>query len=158
MPKPATAPRATLPDVPPGGVTAGVDWATTDHAVAVVNAKGTRVEQFAVDATGAGLCELVRRLRRGKVAEVAIERCDGLVVDTLLAAGLTVVVIAPNQLNNLRGRYGTAGNKDDRFDAFVLAPTATCRPSSGQVINYVSQRLALGMITETAPDPPLTRS
>ena len=38
-------------------------------------------------------------------------------------AGLTVVVISPNQVKNLRGRYGSAGNKDDRFDAFVLADT-----------------------------------
>ena len=35
----------------------------------------------------------------------------------------TVVVISPNQVHNLRGRYGSAGNKDDRFDAFVLADT-----------------------------------
>jgi transposase len=34
-----------------------------------------------------------------------------------------VVVISPNQVKNLRGRYGSAGNKDDRFDAFVLADT-----------------------------------
>ena len=32
-------------------------------------------------------------------------------------------VIAPNQLKNLRSRYGSAGNKDDRFDACVLADT-----------------------------------
>jgi transposase len=32
-------------------------------------------------------------------------------------------VISPNQVHNLRGRYGSAGNKDDRFDAFVLADT-----------------------------------
>ena len=37
--------------------------------------------------------------------------------------GVTVVVISPNQVKNLRGRYGSAGNKDDRFDAFVLADT-----------------------------------
>ena len=56
-------------------------------------------------------------------AEVAIERPDGPVVDTLLDAGVTVVVISPNQVKNLRARYGSAGNKDDRFDAFVLADT-----------------------------------
>ena len=33
------------------------------------------------------------------------------------------MVISPNQVKNLRGRYGSAGNKDDRFDAFVLADT-----------------------------------
>jgi transposase len=34
-----------------------------------------------------------------------------------------VVVISPNQVKSLRGRYGAAGNKDDHFDAFVLADT-----------------------------------
>ena len=79
--------------------------------------------QFLIDASGAGLRELVRRLRRADVSEIAIERGDGQVVETLLDAGLTVVVISPNQVHNLRGRYGSAGNKDDRFDAFVLADT-----------------------------------
>ena len=65
----------------------------------------------------------MRRLRRAGAGEVAIERPDGQVVDTLLEAGLTVVVISSNQLKNLRGRYGSAGNKDDRFDSFVLADT-----------------------------------
>ena len=55
--------------------------------------------------------------------EAAIERPDGPVIDALLDAGVTVVVISPNQVKNLRGRYGSAGNKDDRFDAFVLADT-----------------------------------
>ncbi|MEJ7705748.1 MAG: transposase [Geodermatophilaceae bacterium] len=32
-------------------------------------------------------------------------------------------MISPNQLKNLRSRYGSAGNKDDRFDAYVLADT-----------------------------------
>jgi transposase len=56
-------------------------------------------------------------------AEVAIERGDGPVIDAVLDAGLTVVVISPNQVKNLRSRYGSAGNKDDRFDAYVLADT-----------------------------------
>jgi len=104
-------------------VTAGLDWATTDHAVVIVDHTGTAIEQFVVGADGAGLRELVLRLHRAQVEEIAIERSDGLVIDTLVAAGLTVVVIAPNQLNNLRGRYRTTGNKDDRFDAYVLADT-----------------------------------
>ena len=58
---------------------------------------------------------------RGRRA--AIERSDGPVVDALFDAGITVVVISPNQVKNLPGRYGSAGNKDDRFDAFVLADT-----------------------------------
>ena len=34
-----------------------------------------------------------------------------------------MVVISPNQIKNLRGWYGSAGSKDDRFDADVLADT-----------------------------------
>ena len=84
---------------------------------------GKVVQRFITEHTGKGLAGLVCQLRRAGGGEIAIERPDGKVVDTLLEAGLTVVVISPNQLKNLRGRYGSAGNKDDRFDAFVLADT-----------------------------------
>ena len=112
-----------LPTVAPGGVTSGIDWANDDHAVCVVDPAGKVVQRFIAEHTGEGLAAMVRRLRRAGAAEAAIERPDGKVVDTLLEAGLTVVVISPNQLKNLRGRYGSAGGKDDRFDAFVLADT-----------------------------------
>jgi transposase len=115
--------RISLPAVPQGGVTAGIDWASTDHAVCVADAAGSAVARFTVQHTAAGLAELVRRLRKAGAAEAAIERGDGPVVDALLDAGLTVVVITPNQVKNLRSRYGSAGNKDDRFDAYVLADT-----------------------------------
>ena len=116
-------PNNALPEFPPNDLTAGVDWARDDHAVSIVNDRGREVYRCSVEHTAAGLRELVKTLGRHGVGEVAIERPDGPVVDTLLAAGLTVVVISPNQVKNLRGRYGSAGNKDDRFDAFVLADT-----------------------------------
>ncbi|WP_308284387.1 IS110 family transposase [Pseudonocardia oceani] len=119
----STDPSSELPPFPPGGVTAGVDWASTDHAVAVVDDTGAAIDRFTVSAKASGLRELVTHLTGAGVQEVAIERCDGQVVDALLAAGLTVVVISPNQLANLRSRYRTSGNKDDRFDAYVLADT-----------------------------------
>jgi transposase len=115
--------RMSLSPAPPGGVTAGIDWASADHAVCVVDAEGKVTNRFTVEHTAAGLAELVRRLRGAGAAEVAIERADGPVVDALLDAGITVVVITPNQVKNLRSRYGSAGNKDDRFDAYVLADT-----------------------------------
>lgn len=113
----------TLPDQPPNGVTAGIDWAKDDHVIAVVDAAGKMMDRFTVDHTSAGLGRLVRRLARANAAEVAIERPDGPIVDALIAAGITVVVINPNQVKHLRSRYGSAGNKDDRFDAYVLADT-----------------------------------
>src|SRR5215207_4867029 len=116
-------------DVGPGRATAGVDWASEGHAVSVVGAGGVELERFTVEHTAAGLRRLLSGLRRAGVAEVGIERPDGPVVDALLTAGLTVLVIAPNQVRGLRSRYGSAGNKDDSFDAFVLADTVrTDRP------------------------------
>jgi transposase len=102
-------------------VTAGVDWAKDDHAVCVVGGQGEALERFTVRHDAAGLRQLAARLLRAGVSQAGIERGDGPVVDTLLAAGLTVFVIPPGQVKNLRSRYGSAGNKDDRFDAYVLA-------------------------------------
>src|SRR5713226_946823 len=113
----------SLPATPPGGVTAGVDWASADHVACVVDGAGRVVARFTVEHTADGLRALVKGLARAGAAEVAIERGDGLMVEALLDAGLTIVVISPNQVKNLRSRYGSAGNKDDRFDAFVLADT-----------------------------------
>jgi transposase len=115
--------RNTLPEEPAGGVTAGIDWARDDHAVSVVDARGREIRRCTIEHSAAGLRELAGVLARAGAGEVAIERPDGPVIDALLAAGITVVVISPNQVKNLRGRYGSAGNKDDRFDAFVLADT-----------------------------------
>ncbi|MGH3682812.1 MAG: IS110 family transposase [Natronosporangium sp.] len=121
--------RTTLPEEPVNGVTGGIGWARDDHAVSVVDARGREIHRCTIGHSAAGLRELVAVLGRTGVREVAIERPDGPVIDTLLEAGITVVVISPNQVKNLRGRHGSAGNKDDRFDAFVLADTLrTDRP------------------------------
>ena len=114
----APDPNSTVADV---RVTAGVDWAKDDHAVCVVGDQGEVIDRFAVAHDAAGLKRMTSRLLRASVQSVGIERGDGPVVEALLAAGLTVFVIPPGQVKNLRSRYGSAGNKDDRFDAYVLA-------------------------------------
>lgn len=109
------------PDSSGSGRVAGLDWSWDRHAVCVLDSHGTTVDRFDITHDAAGLREVVRRLARHRVNRVGIERGDGPVVDTLLAAGLEIVVISSRQVRALRLRYGTAGNKDDRFDAFVLA-------------------------------------
>jgi transposase len=102
-------------------VTAGVDWAKDDHAVCVVGEQGEALDRFTVPHDATGLKRMTTRLLRAGVEQVGIERGDGPVVQMLIQAGLTVYVIPPGQVKNLRSRYGSAGNKDDRFDAYVLA-------------------------------------
>jgi transposase len=111
----------TATTVEPPRPTGGVDWAKDDHAVAVVAPDGEQTDRFSVSHDAAGLRTLIRRLLAAGVGEVGIERPDGPVIDALRQAGLIVYVIPPGQLKNLRSRYGSAGNKDDRFDAYVLA-------------------------------------
>ena len=105
----------------PGRVCAGVDWAKDDHAIAIIDPSGGVLDRFAVTHNAAGLKSLVRRLLKAGVDEVGIERGDGPVVEALIQAEFTVLVIPPAQLKNLRSRYGSAGNKDDRYDAYILA-------------------------------------
>jgi transposase len=109
------------PDPTAMRVTAGVDWAKDDHAVCVVGDQGEVLDRFTVPHDAAGLKRMAAKLLRAGVEQVGIERGDGPVVQTLMHAGLTVFVIPPGQVKNLRSRYGSAGNKDDRFDAYVLA-------------------------------------
>jgi hypothetical protein len=76
-----------------------------------------------VEHSATALRGLLGILADAGLREVAIERPDGPVVDVLLGAGITLVVVSPDQLTNVRSRYGPAGNKGDQFDAFVLADT-----------------------------------
>ena len=61
-----------LPEVPPGGVCAGIDWASADHAVCVVDMAG-RVRDLRVPKTCATWA---------KVLQSAVERsvCAGAVL------------------------------------------------------------------------------
>ncbi len=103
---------------------AGIDWASEEHALCVVDEGGLKLEGefFAHDEVG--IEELVDRMRALGVMRVAIERPDGLLVDRLLEAGFTVLPIHPNKLKATRPRYEAAGGKSDGFDAFVLAELA----------------------------------
>ena len=117
------APIQVLPDVPAGGVFAGIDWATADHVACVAGMAGRILDRFSAAHDKAGIEMLITRLRGNQATEVAIERGGGVLAGALLAAGLTVVVVSSRQVKNLRARYRSAGGKDDRFDAFVLAGT-----------------------------------
>jgi transposase len=99
----------------------GVDWAQAEHAVCVVDDAGRVHVEFTVAHTADDIAVLCRKLRSANVARVAIERPDGPVVDALIDAGFEVVVVPSRAIKALRSRYGSAGNKCDRSDAYVLA-------------------------------------
>ena len=101
--------------------TAGLDWASETHAICIVDTRGEIRESFSVTHDASGLGELVRRLGRYPELRLAIERPDGLLIDTLVDAGVRVVPIHPNKLKAARERYTTSGAKSDPGDAYILA-------------------------------------
>jgi transposase len=103
---------------------AGVDWASEEHAVCVVDERGRIVQGRRYRHDESGLRALCARLVRLGVALVALERPDGLLIERLLDAGLAVVAVHPNQVKANRPRYSVAGGKSDSFDSFVLAELA----------------------------------
>lgn len=102
----------------------GLDWAQHEHAVCILDKRGGTVERVTVAHTAVGLTELGERLR--KIAppsemRIAIERPTGVLVDTLVEQGFTVVAIHPNAVKASRPRYSAAQGKTDLGDAYLLA-------------------------------------
>lgn len=103
----------------------GIDWASQWHDVRVADEQTGELlaeRRFTHDEAGVrALCDL---LVAHEVSACAIERPDGLLVGRLLAAGVPVLAIHPNQVKAARDRFRAAGGKSDRFDAFVLCELA----------------------------------
>jgi transposase len=100
---------------------AGIDWASKTHMICVVDDRGAITVRFEIANTGKTFRGLVKRLTKLGVQGVAIERCDGPLVEALLDAELPVFVITPRQVKGLRSRYTGSGAKSDAGDAYLLA-------------------------------------
>jgi transposase len=137
---------------------AGIDWASEEHAVCVVDAGGMRVREHLIDHSEAGIAALCRELVGLGVVRVVIERPDGILVDRLPGAGITVIAVHPNQAKAARDRYSVARGKSDRFDAFVLAELARTDAHRLRAIRPDSDETrALRVLTRTREDLVQTR-
>jgi len=102
----------------------GIDWASEEHAVHVMDPTGRKVAAFNIAHTHDGFAHLIGRLARlGPVDQipVAIERPDGRLIDALLEAGHPVVAVHPNAIKVWRESEVTSGAKSDAGDAEVIA-------------------------------------
>jgi transposase len=137
----------------------GLDWASEWHDVHVAEAESGVVlltERFAHDE--AGIKALTRALRSHHVERVAIERPEGLLVERLLAAGITVLAIHPNQVAAARDRFRAAGGKSDRFDAMVLCELARTDHHRFPALTRCSdETVALRQLVRTREDLVKTR-
>ena len=138
---------------PTNSTYAGIDWSWQHHALCIVDGTGQRIEEATVPHSRPGLAKITAVLRRHRVVRVGIERGDGPVVEHLIRDGFEVVVISARQVKSLRARYGTAGNKDDRFDAFVLADALRTDAGRWAVVHSDSdETIALRMLVRARHD------
>ena len=137
---------------------AGVDWASEEHAVCVVDERGRIVEGRRYRHDEPGIRALCSRLVRFSVKLVALERPDGLLIERLLDAGLVVIALHPNQVRAARPRFSVAGGKSDGFDSFVLAELARTDSHRFRVLVPDSDRTkALRALTRSREDLVRTR-
>ncbi len=135
------------------GAICGIDWASDWHDVHITDEHGQLLtaEQFSHDEHG--VSALIRLLAGYRVECCAIERPDGLLVGRLLAAGIVVLAIHPNQVKAARERYRAAAGKNDRFDAFVLCELArTDRHRFPVLAPSSDETLALKTLVRTRED------
>jgi transposase len=106
---------------------AGIDWADEHHDAVVIDEAGKRIASFRVAHTAEGLAQLHTRLRAiGDVAAhpdhlaCIVETSQGLLISSLLEAGLAVYPVNPKTVDRHRK---PAGAKTDAIDAYLLART-----------------------------------
>ena len=134
----------------------GIDWASAEHAVCVLDAAGTIAAQFTIAHSAEGIASLVRRLARyGDPADlpVAIERPSGRLVDLLLEAGHPVVPVSPNAIKTWREGEVLSGAKSDAGDAAVIAEYLRLRYHRlAPAAPYCDQTRALRTVVRTRDD------
>ncbi len=100
---------------------AGIDWADRHHDTVVIDEAGRRVAQLRVDHTPQGLKKLVSFLREiAPLEQIAciLETKHGLLITTLLEAGLALYPVNPKTIDRKRA---ASGAKTDLIDAYLLA-------------------------------------
>lgn len=102
----------------------GIDWASEEHAVCVLDPGGAKVRSFTVAHSRDGIERLAKRLAElgaAATVPVAIERPGGRLVDALLEAGHPVAPVQPNAIKAWRDGEVLSGAKSDPGDAELIA-------------------------------------
>ena len=105
----------------------GWDWGSTHHGVCVIDNDGAIIARWMVphsDVELAGVLAELAALCPPEHLPVAIERGEGLVVELLGGIGHPVLMVDPASFKAARPRWGSAGAKSDRGDAYMLADYA----------------------------------
>jgi transposase len=135
------------------GAISGIDWASDWHDVRISLQDGTLLAERRFTHDEVGVSALIELLLSHSVECCAIERPEGLLVGRLLAAGICVLAIHPNQVKAARERFRAAAGKNDRFDAMVLCELArTDRHRFPALAPCSDETIALKALVRTRED------
>jgi transposase len=99
----------------------GLDWASQNHAVVIVDAQGRVIEDFQIEHSALGWKQFRERLQPYGSIPFAIETSQGAAVEQLLEAGMIVYPLNPKSAQAYRDRKAPSGVKDDHLDAWSFA-------------------------------------
>ena len=121
----------------------GIDWADQTHQVCCLDNQGKISWEQQVLHQQADIKRLIQRFQglKGQV-HIAIERAHGLLIEAILAAGLTIYPINPKQAHSWCQSLSVNAAKSDPGDAYTLAE---------------GLRLFHPHLKPLAPEDPLTR-
>jgi transposase len=100
---------------------AALDWAKGKHQIVVVNNNGEVILKFSFAHTSDGWAKFREKIVAWPGLAIVLELSSGLIVEQLIATGLTVYGINPACTAAYRQRKVPSGTKDDEIDAWTLA-------------------------------------
>ena len=99
----------------------GLDWASQNHSVVVVDPQGKVLEDFEIAHSALGWKKFRERIKAYGSIPFAIETTQGAAVEQLLEAGMQVYPLNPKSAQAYRQRKAPSGVKDDQLDAWSFA-------------------------------------
>src|SRR6266704_2078945 len=134
----------------------GIDWASEDHVVCIVDDAGRTQTTFSITHSKEGFRRLVARLAalgEPNRVPVAVERPDGRLGDRVLEAGHPVVPVSPNAIKAWREGEVVSGAKSDPGDAEVIAEYLRLRAHRLAVVEPFSSETRSCSPTSPATSP-----
>jgi len=124
----------------------GIDWGGAEHEFRLLDASGQTHGTRRVAHDRSAVMTALAWIRAqthagaGQIA-VGLETPHGVLVDTLIDQGFAVFAANPKQIDRFRDRFTTAGAKDDRLDALVIAEALRTDPWAFQAVHPTSPQL-----------------
>lgn len=103
----------------------GIDWSIKHDDICIIDNSGQKIKQFRIEVNREGfekfLSELFSLSEHKENFEIGIETDKNIIVRFLESHKFSITALNPLSVHRFKERYNTAGQKDDKLDAFTIA-------------------------------------